>query len=67
MGRLKHEAVAVDPKTGGVYLTEDNSSNNTAPASRHRMRGNSGFYYFDPDDKLGGLGSFNNGGTLYML
>ena len=67
MGRFKHEAVAVDPKTGGVYLTEDNSSNNTAPASRNRMRGNSGFYYFDPDDKLGGLGSLNNGGTLYML
>lgn len=67
MGRFKHEAVAVDPKTGGVYLTEDNSSNNTAPESRSRMRGNSGFYYFDPDDALGGLGSLNKGGTLYML
>jgi uncharacterized protein len=34
MGRFVHEAVAVDPETGRVYLTEDN--------------GNSGFYRFTP-------------------
>lgn len=67
LGRFSHEAVAVDPRTGGIYLTEDNSSNNITLESRSRMRGNSGFYYFAPDDKLGGLGSLNKGGTLYML
>jgi secreted PhoX family phosphatase len=36
MGRFAHEAVAVDPKTGVVYETEDNGSN-------------SGFYRFLPN------------------
>lgn len=37
MGRFVHEAVAVDPRTGIVYETED--------------RGSAGFYRFLPDDR----------------
>jgi uncharacterized protein len=38
MGRFSHEALAVDPKTGNVYLTED-------------AGGSSGFYKFVPNQK----------------
>jgi uncharacterized protein len=37
MGRFSHEAVAVDPKTGSIYETED-------------AGGSSGFYRFVPND-----------------
>ncbi|HEY7785033.1 MAG TPA: alkaline phosphatase PhoX [Pyrinomonadaceae bacterium] len=37
MGRFVHEAIAVDPRTGIVYLTED--------------KGHSGFYRFIPKEK----------------
>lgn len=53
MGRFSHEAVAVDPTTGIVYETEDNSGGN----------GTSGFYRFVPDTP----GVLANGGTLQML
>jgi hypothetical protein len=53
MGRMKHEAVAVDPVTGFVYLTEDN--------------GPSGFYRFRPSAAEGGLGTLERGGVLEML
>ena len=39
MGRFVHEAAAVDPKTGYVYMTED--------------RGTAGFYCFIPDSSEG--------------
>jgi secreted PhoX family phosphatase len=65
MGRFSHEAVAFDPRNGSVYLTEDNSSN-SGPAGPRR-RGSSGFYRFDPNVPLGGLGSLEAGGRLYML
>ena len=54
MGRMKHEAVAVDPRDGTVYLTEDNEPH-------------SGFYRFRPDDHSGRIGSLEAGGTLEML
>ena len=44
MGRFSHEAAAVDPATGYVYLTED-------------LRNVSGFYRFIPNDARGRLGS----------
>lgn len=53
LGRFVHEAVAVDPSTGIVYLTEDSSDK-------------SGFYRFIPNDTSGQLGSLANGGTLQM-
>lgn len=51
MGRIVHEAVAVDPATGYVYETEDN--HNLAALFRYK-----------PVDTSGMLGSLHNGGTL---
>jgi secreted PhoX family phosphatase len=51
MGRMSHEAVAVDPATGIVYLTEDN-------------RNMSGLYRFVPADPSGRPGSLERGGQL---
>ena len=51
MGRMKHEAVAVDPATKIAYLTEDNP-------------GNSCFYRFIPRDASGVPGSYEAGGRL---
>lgn len=51
MGRMSHEAVAVDPATGAVYLTEDN-------------RNMSGLYRFLPNDASGTPGSLEQGGRL---
>jgi uncharacterized protein len=65
MGRFSHEAIAFDPRNGSIYLTEDNSSS-SGPAGTRR-RGSSGFYRFDPNVRLGGVGSLESGGTLYML
>jgi hypothetical protein len=66
MGRFSHEALAFDPRTGTVFLTEDESSSIAGDPSA-RTRGNSGFYKFVPNNPLGGVGSLQNGGTLYML
>lgn len=54
MGRMQHEAVAVDPEDGTAYLTEDNGPH-------------SGFYRFQPNDRSGRIGSLEAGGTLEML
>src|SRR5262245_42429925 len=51
MGRMLHEAVAVDPKTGFAYLTED-----------YPRR--SGLYRFIPKDRSGKPGSLEAGGRL---
>ena len=65
MGRFSHEAIAFDPRDGSIYLTEDNSAA-SGPAGLRR-RGSSGFYRFVPNVPLGGLGSLEHGGSLYML
>lgn len=54
MGFMSHEAVAVDPIRGQVYLTEDNGNT-------------SGFYRFSPHDTSGTIGSLEAGGQLEML
>jgi len=54
MGKMKHEAVAVDPTDSTVYLTEDNGPH-------------SGFYRFQPNDRSARIGSLEAGGTLEML
>lgn len=54
MGLMKHEAAAVDPRTGTVYETEDND-----PIS--------GFYRYRPNDPSGRVGSLEAGGALEML
>jgi len=51
MGRFVHEAVAVDPRTGIVYQTED-------------VRNASGFYRFIPNVTPGGPGTLEQGGKL---
>ena len=54
MGLFRHEATALDPKTGIVYLTEDNSSI-------------SGFYRYLPRNKQPKHGALEEGGRLEML
>ena len=51
MGRLLHEAVAVDPETHYAYMTEDNPNRCT-------------LYRFIPDDPAGTAGSYERGGRL---
>jgi uncharacterized protein len=51
MGRFSHEACAIDPATGYVYLTEDASP--------------SYLYRFIPNDLSQKPGSLQKGGTLY--
>ena len=53
MGRFRHEAVAVDPHSGIVYMTEDDA-------------GKAGFYRYVPHAKEGRPGSLAQGGTLQM-
>ncbi|MEB3294040.1 MAG: alkaline phosphatase PhoX [Synechococcales bacterium] len=54
MGRFSHEAIAVDPKTGYIYETED--------------RGDSCFYRFVPNRPILKPGQLAQvGGTLYAL
>lgn len=54
MGLMRHEAAAIDPNTGYVYLTEDNNDL-------------SGFYRFIPNDDSQKPGSLDRGGRLDML
>lgn len=56
MGRFQHEAVAVDPRTGVVYETED------AFAYPFGL-----FYRFHPNKPLGGYGSLRAGGVLEAM
>lgn len=56
MGRFQHEAIAVDPKRGVVYETED---------AFERPFGL--FYRFLPDKPKGGLGSLRAGGRLQAM
>jgi uncharacterized protein len=54
MGRMAHEASAIDPETGYWYLTEDAGNANT-------------LYRFRPNNLNGGLGSLHQGGLLEGL
>ncbi len=54
MGRMAHEASAIDPLTGYWYLTEDQGNANT-------------LYRFRPANIAGGLNSLHAGGTLQGL
>lgn len=57
MGRFKHEAVAVDPETAIIYLTEDNDIPDPV----------AGFYRFLPAQRPTRPGSLEAGGKLQML
>lgn len=54
MGRMAHEASAIDPATGYWYLTEDQGNANT-------------LYRFRPHNINGGLNSLHAGGALQGL
>jgi uncharacterized protein len=54
MGLMRHEAAAVDPETGHVYLTEDNGPT-------------SGIYRFRPSRRPRRVGDLERGGSLQML
>ncbi len=54
MGRMAHEACALDPDTGYWYLTEDQGNANT-------------LYRFRPNDLDGALNSLHGGGLLQGL
>ncbi|HEY1091540.1 MAG TPA: alkaline phosphatase PhoX [Burkholderiaceae bacterium] len=54
MGRMAHEACAIDPATGYWYLTEDQGNANT-------------LYRFRPSNAGGGLNSLHAGGQLQGL
>ncbi|MEU0333893.1 alkaline phosphatase PhoX [Streptomyces sp. NPDC006193] len=56
MGRFQHEAVAIDPRTGIVYETED---------AFEKPFGL--FYRFLPHRPLGGVGSLRAGGRLQAM
>ncbi|MGW1477763.1 alkaline phosphatase PhoX [Streptomyces rubiginosohelvolus] len=56
MGRFQHEAIAVDPKSGIVYETED---------AFEKPFGL--FYRFLPEKPLGGTGSLRAGGELEAM
>ncbi|AYN42999.1 DUF839 domain-containing protein [Streptomyces dangxiongensis] len=56
MGRFQHEAIAVDPRHGVVYETED---------AFEKPFGL--FYRFLPDKPLGGVGSLRAGGRLQAM
>ncbi|MEU0372295.1 alkaline phosphatase PhoX [Streptomyces sp. NPDC006283] len=56
MGRFQHEAIAIDPRSGIVYETED---------AFQRPFGL--FYRFLPDKPLGGTGSLRAGGALEAM
>ncbi len=61
-GLFAHEALAVDPRTGIVYETEDNSS-----SGLDGTRGASAWYRYIPNRPLGGVGSLLAGGRLQAL
>ena len=56
MGRFQHEAIAVDPKSGIVYETEDAF-----------LKPFGLFYRFLPRKPLGGVGSLRAGGRLQAM
>ncbi|MFD8688770.1 alkaline phosphatase PhoX [Streptomyces sp. NPDC059651] len=56
MGRFQHEAIAIDPRTGVVYETEDAFDK---PFGL--------FYRFLPEKPLGGTGSLRAGGRLEAM
>jgi len=56
MGRFQHEAIAVDPKRGVVYETEDAF-----------LKPFGLFYRFLPEKPLGGSGSLRAGGRLQAM
>jgi secreted PhoX family phosphatase len=67
MGFFSHEATAIDPQTGIVYLTEDDfrgQINSTDPTKDTR---NSFLYRYIPNDRSQRPGALQQGGVLQAL
>lgn len=66
MGRFSHEAVAVDPATGIVYLTEDNNEGKSRPG-RRPGRLTSFLFRHVPEDRRPRPEALHAGGRLQAL
>jgi len=71
MGFFSHEAVAVDPKTGIVYLTEDDFRGFVVPDPEDEISGTrmrvSFLYRYLPETRPKGPGHLQQGGKLQVL
>jgi secreted PhoX family phosphatase len=68
MGFFSHEAVAVDPRTGIVYLTEDDlAPGELDPDDPRRDTKRSFLYRYLPDDRRRRPGALQRGGRLQAL
>ncbi len=67
MGMFSHEALALDPATGIVYLTEDDFRGRVDKADPHRDSRSAFFYRYLPDDRSPRRGALQAGGTLQAL
>lgn len=63
MGTFSHEAIAIDPRTGVVYLTEDNGRGSDDPD----VAGPSYLYRYVPFDARRRPGALQRGGLLQAL
>jgi len=67
MGFFSHEAVAIDPRTGIVYLTEDDARGGVVRDERQGRRLQSFLYRFLPADRGRRPGALQRGGRLQAL
>jgi secreted PhoX family phosphatase len=67
MGFFSHEALAIDPSTGVVYLTEDDFRGKVNKADPARDTRSAFFYRFTPNDQSPRRGALQAGGKLEAL
>ena len=67
MGFFSHEAVAIDPRTGIVYLTEDEARGGVVGDEQQGRRLQSFLYRFLPADRGRRPGALQRGGRLQAL
>ena len=67
MGFFAHEAAAIDPRTGIVYLTEDNERGGVVRDGEQDPQLQSFLYRFVPSDRSRGPGTLQRGGRLQAL
>jgi uncharacterized protein len=67
MGSFSHEAVAIDPRTGIAYLTEDDVRGRIDPRDPRRDTVRSFLYRYLPGDRSRRPGALHRGGRLQAL
>lgn len=67
MGFFSHEAIDVDPRTGIVYLTEDDFRGSIDPGDPANDTRSSFLYRYLPDDRRQRPGALQRGGRLQAL